>query len=165
MALHPHDNADRLVNDAVADVASCTMRELQFVAATQTTQTATAAAYVGSSSLAVCPTLHGCCVVSKDRVNWVFRCVRLPAVAAAPLLTRALQLHDRLPSIKLTASRDIQRRNCRDTLKEALDAVAVATSPPLWGDPFLVDARVTRQARGEGKGSGRMCTDGTACPS
>eukprot|EP01043_Picozoa_sp_COSAG02_P117075 COSAG02_NODE_53552_length_301_cov_0.678218_1_plen_75_part_10 len=53
------------------------MRELQFVAATQTTQTATAAAYVGSSSLAVCPTLHGCCVVSKDRVNWVFRCVRL----------------------------------------------------------------------------------------
>ena len=77
----------------------------------------------------------------------MFRCVRLPAVAAAPLLTHALQLHDRLLSIKLTASRDIQRRNCRYTLKEALDAIAVATSPPLWGDPFLVDARVTRQAR------------------
>jgi hypothetical protein len=58
MALHPHDNADRLVNDAVADVASCTMRELQLVAATQTTQTATAAAYIRFSSFFSCSLPH-----------------------------------------------------------------------------------------------------------
>lgn len=93
LAVHPHDNADRLVIAAVADVA------------------------------------------------------RAAQEAAVPLLDRGLQLHGQLPKVKLAASRDIQRRNCRDILKEALEAVDKATEAPLWGDPFVVNPRMTRQAR------------------
>ena len=32
-------------------------------------------------------------------------------------------------------------------LKEGLDVLDAATNPPLWGDPFAVDARTTRRAR------------------